>query len=267
MQNLLFGFSKIFVALFLSFQLLQAGEWELVWADEFDQDGLPDSEFWSYAVGGHGWGNKELQYYTEGRLENAFVENGLLTITARKEAFEGNEYTSARMITRGKVDMMYGRIEVRAKLPDGLGTWPAIWMMPSHWSFEDGGWPDIGEIDIMEHVGYEIGVVHASAHSKDYQWQKGTQKTGTISIPDATKAFHTYVLEWSPDYLKAFVDDELFFEYQNEHLGVDKWPYDKPYYLIMNIAVGGAWGAAKGIDPEAFPQKLVVDYARYYKKK
>lgn len=241
--------------------------YQLVWSDEFDYTGLPDSTKWNYAVGGHGWGNNELQYYTDARKENAFVDNGVLTITAIKEKYEGSDYTSARLISRGKGDWQHGRFEIHAKLPDGLGTWSAIWMMPSNWKFGEGVWPDIGEIDIMEHVGYDTGTVHASAHSKEYQWQIGTQKTGIIKIPDATEEFHTYTLEWSKEVLKAFVDDSLFFEYKNEGLGWTKWPYEKPFYLIMNIAVGGAWGAVNGIDEDAFPQAMEVDYVRVYKKK
>lgn len=243
-----------------------ASDWRLVWSDEFDYSGLPDPEKWTYAVGGHGWGNQELQYYTENRLENARVEAGHLVITARREEWEGNRYTSARVISRGRGDFLHGRFEIRAKLPGARGTWPAIWMMPSDWEFGQGGWPDIGEIDIVEHVGTEPGVIHASAHSRDYQWQKGTQKTGTIRVETATTAFHTYSLEWTGDYLRAFVDDVLFFEYENEGLGWTKWPYNKPFYLIMNIAVGGAWGGMEGVAEAAFPQELVIDYVRVYSR-
>lgn len=241
-----------------------ADGWTLVWADEFDGAGLPDSAKWGYAVGGHGWGNQELQYYTRARPENARVENGLLHITARHEAYEGSTFTSARVTTSGKADWQYGRFEIRARLPGARGTWPAVWMMPAGWSFEQGGWPDVGEIDIMEHVGHEVGTVHASAHSRDYQWQKGTQKTGTIEVPDATDAFHTYVLEWTADALRAYVDDRLYFAYENEGEGVSKWPYDKPFYLILNIAVGGAWGGQQGVDTTAFPQTMEIDYVRVY---
>lgn len=241
--------------------------WELVWSDEFEQEGLLDDARWSYAVGGHGWGNQELQYYTEARPENARVENGKLIITAVPEAYEGKPFTSARVTTSGKADWQYGRFEIRARLPGGLGTWPAIWMMPAGWSFEQGGWPDVGEIDIMEHVGHEVGTVHASAHSRDYQWQKGTQKTGTIQVPDATEAFHTYVLEWTAEALRAYVDDEPYFEYINEGEGSSKWPYDKPFYLILNIAVGGAWGGQQGVDTTAFPQSMEVEYVRVYQER
>ncbi len=238
----------------------------LVWSDEFDYSGLPDSSLWLYDTEGNekGWGNNEAQFYTVGLEENARVTDGILKITALRKEAGGKEFTSARLISNA--DWQYGKIEVRAKLPDAVGTWPAIWMMPGGWSFNDGNWPDIGEIDIMEHVGYDPGVVHTSAHSKDYQWQIGTQKTATIRVPDASTAFNSYILEWTPEFLKAFVNDSLFFEYHNEGLGDTKWPYDKPYYLILNVAVGGAWGSVKGIDKEAFPQTMEVDYVRVYKK-
>lgn len=242
-------------------------EYQLVWSDEFDYTGLPDSTKWVYDTEGNsqGWGNNELQHYTHAKKENAWVENGVLHITAIQGSIEGKDYSSARL--NSKSDWLHGKIEVRAKLPEGRGTWPAIWMMPGGWSFEDGDWPNIGEIDIMEHVGHEAGVIHASAHSKDYQWQKGTQQTATIKIADATEKFHSYILEWSEDIMKCYVDDKLYFEYKNEGLGESKWPYTKPFYLILNVAVGGAWGSVKGIDKEAFPQTMEVDFVRVYQKK
>ncbi len=242
-------------------------DYVLVWNDEFDYSGLPDSSKWDYDTEGNdaGWGNNEAQYYTTKRLENARVEDGILNITARKEDYLERKYTSARLIT--KADWQYGRFETRAKLPDGRGTWSAIWMMPGGWSFSDGNWPDIGEFDIMEHVGHDAGLIHASAHSRDYQWQKGTQQTDTVRIEDATSAFHTYTWEWTPDVVRAYVDDQCYFEYKNEGLGETKWPYEKPFYLILNVAVGGAWGSLQGIDDEAFPQTMEVDYVRVYQKK
>lgn len=241
--------------------------YELVWSDEFDYSGLPDSAKWRYDTEGNeaGWGNNEDQWYTAARLENAHVENGVLHVTARREDFEGKKFTSARLISNA--DWKYGRFEIRAKVPEAVGTWPAIWMMPGGWSFNDGGWPGVGEIDIMEHVGFDPGVIHASAHSQDYQWQAGTQKTGTIMVPDAMNEFHVYTLEWSPEALKAYVNDSLFFDYQNEGLGSSKWPYDKPFYLILNVAVGGEWGRVKGIDEDAFPQTMEIDYVRVYQKR
>ena len=239
----------------------------LVWSDEFNYNDLPDPSKWDYDTEGNeaGWGNNEAQYYTDSDKDNAWVDNGSLKITAHQEDFEGKQFTSARLMS--KEDWQYGKIEVSAKLPKGRGTWSAIWAMPGGWTFKDGNWPDIGEIDIMEHVGHDLGVIHASAHSKDYQWQKNTQKTGTVFIPDANEKFHTYILDWSSDVMKAYVDDSLYFEYKNEGLGKSKWPYDKPFYLILNLAVGGAWGSLNGIDSTAFPQTLEVDYVRVYQRK
>jgi len=240
--------------------------YSLVWSEEFDYSGLPDSTKWIYDTEGNDscWGNKEVQHYTVDRKENAIVQDGKLRITALRESMEGKEYTSARLMSNA--DWKYGKIVVSAKLPDGVGTWPAIWMMPGNWTFNDGNWPEVGEIDIMEHVGHDKGVVHASAHTKDYQWKVGTQKTGNITIPEATEKFHEYSLEWTHESLKAFVDDSLYFEYKNKGLGNSKWPFDKPFYLILNLAVGGHWGGAQGINPDAFPQTMEVDYVRVYQK-
>ena len=266
MKRYSFSALLVLMALLLSCMPQNKDEYTLIWSDEFDYSGLPDADKWLYDTSGndHGWGNKELQHYTVARQENAVVSNGVLKITARKEQYEGKDYSSVRLISNA--DWQYGKIEVKAKLPDGRGTWPAIWMMPGGWSFPDGNWPAVGEIDIMEHVGYDMNVIHASAHSKDYQWQAGTQKTGTIVVPGVSENFNTYILEWEPEVIKMSVNDSTYFVYENEGLGVDKWPYDKPYYLIMNVAVGGAWGSVKGIDTTAFPQTMEVDYVRVYKK-
>lgn len=138
-------------------------------------------------------------------------------------------------------------------------------MLPVEWKLGSGHWPDVGEIDIMEHVGHDLGRVHASAHSKDYQWPVGTQKTGTIAVPDATHEFHVYVLEWTANELRAYVDDRLFFQFANEGKGWTTWPYDQEFYLLLNVAVGGAWGGQKGVDDTAFPQRMEIDYVRVFK--
>lgn len=241
-------------------------DWKLVWQDDFDYEGLPDAQKWLYDTAGNiaGWGNNEAQFYTHERIENAFVEDGKLKIVAIHEEMNGKHFTSARLMT--KADWKYGKIEVRAKLPEGIGTWSAIWMMPGGWTFHDGNWPDVGEIDIMEHVGHNLGVIHASAHSRDYQWQKGTQKTGVINVPNVDTEFNNYILEWDEKVMKTYVNDSLYFVYENEGLGKTKWPYDKPFYLILNIAVGGAWGDDQGIDTAAFPQTMEVDYVKVFQK-
>lgn len=240
--------------------------WQLVWSDEFDYNGLPDAKKWGYDVGGGGWGNNELQYYSEKRNDNARVENNRLIIEARRDFYNGKEYSSARLVTKNKGDWTYGRFVIRAKLPSGKGTWPAIWMLPTVWNLGNGGWPDNGEIDIMEHVGYDPGVIHGSTHSNKYVWTKGTQKTATIKIPDAVSAFHNYILEWNQDQIKMFVDDKLYLTVLNENKGWEYWPFFKNFYLILNIAIGGSWGGAQGIDNNIFPQKMEIEFVRVYKK-
>lgn len=241
--------------------------WEMVWADEFDYTGLPDTNAWAYDVGGNGWGNQEKQYYTALRRENARVENGMLIIEARKEPMDTNDYSSARLVTLGKNEWLYGRFEIRAKLPRGIGTWPAIWMLAAKHSYGDSYWPDNGEIDIMEHVGFNQGHIHASTHSLKYYWQVGTQRTATIFASNVSDAFHDYELEWSPEKIQVFMDDSLYFTSLNDGTGWEAWPFDKPFYLILNIAVGGAWGGQKGIDDAIWPQRMEVDYVRVYRKK
>jgi len=240
--------------------------WNIVWSDEFKYTGLPDSTKWTYDVGGHGWGNGEEQYYTSKRLKNARVEDDLLIIEAHKESMQGNDYTSCRLVSTGAGNWTYGRFEVRARLPHGVGTWPAIWMLPTVWNYGNGGWPDNGEIDIMEHVGYNPGVVHGSIHCKSYYHSIGTQKTGTIPVPDAQNAYHVYALEWNADTISVFVDSNKYFTFVNEKLGWEKWPFDKDFHFILNIAVGGGWGGQQGIDDNIFPQQMEVDYVRVYRK-
>ncbi|MDO7850213.1 glycoside hydrolase family 16 protein [Hymenobacter convexus] len=242
---------------------------KLVWSDEFNYTGLPDSTKWTYDVGGSGWGNKEEQYYTRRRLQNARVEGGHLIVEARKEALvAANPYTSARLLSRGPGgSQTYGRIEVRAKIPAGRGTWPAIWMLPDQNTYGNKGWPDNGEIDIMEHVGYDPNVIHATTHCKAYYFRINNQKTGITKLPDATTAFHTYAIEWTPETITADIDGELYFATRNERTGWEAWPWDKPFHLLLNVAVGGEWGGQKGIDEAAFPQQMVVDYVRFYAMK
>lgn len=233
-----------------------------VWADEFDYTGAPDSTRWGYDIGGNGWGNNELQYYTNS-TDNASVANGILTITARKEAKEERKYTSARLVTKNKGDFLYGRFEIRAKLPAGRGTWPAIWMLPTDWEY--GGWPGSGEIDIMEHVGFNPGQIHITTHTKKYYFKINTQKTAIKKIRNATTAFHLYRLDWTPAVIRGYIDDELVFEFRNEGGGYEVWPFDKRFHLLLNIAVGGDWGGQKGVDDTAFPATMEVDYVRVYK--
>ncbi|HNU15657.1 MAG TPA: glycoside hydrolase family 16 protein [Chitinophagaceae bacterium] len=238
--------------------------YQLVWADEFATSGQPDAAKWNYEVGGHGWGNQELQFYTDRRTENARVENGYLIIEARKENWQGMNYTSARLVTKGKAEWQYGRIEVKAKIPSGRGTWPAIWMLGATTPLN---WPDDGEIDIMEHVGFNQGTVHASIHCKKYYHSIGTQKTATIPVPDCSDSFHVYATEWDKDSVRVSVDGNTYFRFANEHTGYEAWPFDNKMFLLLNIAVGGAWGGQQGVDDSIFPKKMEIDYVRVYQKK
>ena len=240
---------------------------KLVWSDEFNYNGLPDSTKWGYDIGkgcpqNCGWGNNEQQYYTANRLENARIEKGKLIIEARKEIFSEAGYTSARMVTKNKGDWKYGRIETRAKLPKGRGMWPAIWMLPTKWEY--GGWPTSGEIDIMENVGYLPDSLYGTVHTGAYNGMKGTQKSKGVLRKDLSKAFHIYSIEWTPKSISFFIDNEKYNVFVNEQTGVQAWPFDKEFHLLLNIAVGGNWGGTFGVDDTTFPQKMLVDYVRVY---
>jgi beta-glucanase (GH16 family) len=235
-----------------------------VWQDEFSNVGLPDSTKWDYDLGGSGWGNRELEYYTKS-LKNAHVENGILSIEAIKERTGGLDYSSARLVTRKKGDFLYGRFDIRAKLPRGTGTWPAIWMLATSQTYGTQYWPDNGEIDIMEHVGFDPNVIHASMHTKSFNFIINTQKTSVVTIPTAMTEFHVYSIEWYPDRLRYLVDDVVYLEVPNQaSWGWDKWPFDQKFHLLLNVAVGGDWGGQKGVDDTIFPQKMEVDYVRVY---
>jgi beta-glucanase (GH16 family) len=189
---------------------------KLVWADEFNKPGMPDTLKWSYDTGrgcpqNCGWGNNELQYYTVGRKENARIEKGKLIIEAKKESFEDAKYTSARLVSKKKGDWKYGRIEVRAKLPAGTGMWPAIWMLPTNWEY--GGWPRSGEIDIMENVGYWPDSSLSTIHTGAYNGMIGTQKTNGKKITDLSTAFHVYSIEWTADMITFLIDHKKFYEF------------------------------------------------------
>ena len=244
--------------------------YRLVWADEFDADGLPDPGRWSYDTMSNqsGWANEERQYYAAARRENSRVANGVLIIEARHEptrAFKdsgGQKYTSARLVTSGHQSWTYGFFEIRAKLPCGRGTWPAIWMLADAPVIN---WPDIGEIDIMEQVGFDPGVVYGTIHTKAYNHVIHTARGDEVKIADACAAFHRYQLTWTPDRITIGADDHPYFQFDREaDGGHDVWPFDAPQYLILNVAVGGTWGGKKGIDDAIFPVRMEVDYVRVY---
>jgi len=232
-----------------------------VWSDEFTIDGSPDATKWGYDIGGNGWGNNELQYYTNGL--NANINNGILKITAKKESYSGNGYTSARMITKNKGDWLYGRFEIKAKLPKGRGTWPALWTLPTDWVY--GNWPNSGEIDIMEHVGYDQNRVHITVHTKAFNHTLGTQIGANKIVATASDEFHRYRIDWASYGIRGYIDDEKIFEFMNQGAGPDYWPFDKRFHILMNIAVGGSWGGVMGVDDTIFPATMEVDYVRVYK--
>ena len=241
----------------------KAGEWKLVWSDEFNYTGSPDETKWAYDTGSNnGWGNNELQYYTYKHGENARVENDKLIIEARKETIDSFKYTSARLLTKGKAAWQYGKIEVKAKIPAGRGSWPAIWTLAENIK----RWPDDGEIDIMEHVGFKQGVVHGTIHCKKYNHLLGTQRSDTALVPDCSTAFHVYSMEWDSLTVNVAVDGRTYFSFANENKGYEYWPFDNKMFLILNIAIGGNWGGQQGIDNTIFPIRMEVDYVRVYQK-
>jgi len=235
-----------------------------VWQDEFDDPGKPDTKKWSYDLGGDGWGNHELENYTE-NPENARVENGKLIIEARKENSGNQQYSSARLVTKGKGDFLYGKIEIRARLPKGRGTWPAIWMLNSEKNYGNKGWPDNGEIDIMEHVGFDQNRIHGNIHTKAFNHVLKTNKGGDTLVTDVSEQFHVYTCTWTPSYISIVMDGHEYFKFNKESAySWEQWPFDKSFHLILNMAVGGDWGGQKGVDDTIFPQKMEVDYVRVY---
>lgn len=242
-------------------------EWVLVWSDNFDYSGLVDSTKWSYDTRGneYSWGNSEQQHYTHSDSANAYVSNGLLRIVARLDSLGGKRYTSARLITKGKGDWLYGKFVIRAKLPNGVGSWSAIWMLPTDWEY--GPWPNSGEIDIMENVGYAADTVLATAHTKLFNHVLNTQVSGQIFVERPYHEFHVYSLEWEPGEWRAYVDDIHYYTHTNDGSGFGAWPFDKRFHLILNLAVGGSLGGKHGIDNSAFPMVMEVDYVKVYQKK
>lgn len=235
----------------------------LVFTSEFDYEGPIDSSKWSYDTGGHGWGNNELQYYTD-RPENAWVSEGTLKIRAWREDFSGNRFTSAKLVSKGHGDWVFGRMEVRARLPVGRGSWSAIWMLPTETAY--GGWPKGGEIDIMEHVGHDSNRVHGTVHTEDLNHMKNTQVGATLVT--TVSDWHTYAVEWNAAEIAFYVDGDEYFRFKNDKAGRwQTWPFDHPFHLVLNVAVGGDWGGKNGVDEDAFTgagQIMEVSWVRVY---
>jgi beta-glucanase (GH16 family) len=236
----------------------------LVWHDEFNTNGkatLPNTAEWFYETGSHGWGNHELENYipaVRGNDTCASVYDGTLKIVAKKSQ---NEVLSVRMNTHKS--WLYGYFEARLKLPSGKGTWPAFWMMPKTFNT----WPDDGEIDIMEEVGFRPNWISSSIHCKAYYHSIGTQKTAEKYVATAESDFHVYAVEWTPDYIRGFVDGEKYFEFLNDQQGnKNTWPFYTPFYLKLNLAWGGDWGGAQGVDENALPATYEIDYVRVFQK-
>lgn len=246
------------------------GAWQPVWCDEFEYTGLPNPELWNYDIGGGGWGNNELQYYRFENEDNAYVDDGVLRIRTLSETFGGRDVTSARLITAHTGDWLYGKIQVRAIVPAGLGTWPAIWMLPTDWKY--GGWPVSGEIDIMEYVGYQPGVIHGTIHTGKYNHMNGTQQGFSINVPTAEEQFHVYELEWEVGVIRLYVDGQQYAEFDYDpvrNTEVDShqaWPFDQRFHLLINTAFGGNWGGAMGTDDSILPVDFIIDYVRVYQK-
>ncbi|MDR0401141.1 MAG: glycoside hydrolase family 16 protein [Treponema sp.] len=234
---------------------------KLVWADEFNGGGAPDPDKWDFDLGGRGWGNNEIQHYTDSR-SNSYVRGGSLHIAARNE---NGRWTSARLKTKGKADWTYGYFEIRAKLPAGTGTWPAIWMLPSADAY--GPWPNSGEIDIMEHVGFDPNRIHTTAHTGAFNHRINTQKTKSAPIEKAAERFHIYGMTWDKDRIQWSIDGEPFFQFEPTGKNPAEWPFDKPFHLVLNVAIGGSWGGQHGVDPALREAVMEIDYVRVYQSK
>jgi licheninase len=242
----------------------------LLWSDEFDGAVLDRSK-WSFDTSRNklGWYNGELQYYAADRPENLRLDNGRLIIELRKDPQQirklpdwgKQKYSSAKIVTKDKAAFRYGFIEMSAKLPCARGTWPAFWMMPQGGS----KWPDDGEIDILEQVGSQPNVAHATLHTALFNHTRHNGRGAELPVATACTDFHRYQLAWTPDAITIGVDDRGYMRVKNDQAGGrGAWPFDSPFYLILNLAMGGAWAAAKGIDDAALPQRFEVDYVRVW---
>ena len=236
---------------------------QLVWSDEFNADGAPDSSKWNFEIGNGcpdlcGWGNGESQYYTD-REDNVIIENGILKITAKKESYQGFNYTSTRMTTQHKYHLTYGNIDGRANIPKGAGKWPEIWLLGAN--IDTVGWPTCGEIDIMEHWGHEPTKVSSATHTPSCSGGCANTTVGNVTVGDYATEFHLYGLEWTENKLRFFLDDTFLYEYDPAVKDSSTWPFNNPHFFILNIAMGGNWFS---IDPNFSESTMEIDYVRVY---
>ena len=255
-------FLLVLTSLFLFSLACNQIQYELIWSDEFNGNSI-DSTNWKINRGNGcpslcGFGNNELQTYTD-QNNNVRVEDGKLIIEAH--ANDSLQYTSAKIQTLKS--WKYGTVEVRAKLPKGRGTWPAIWMLPKDRKY--GGWPKSGEIDIMEHVGYDQDKIHGTVHTESFNHMLGTQKGKFTEMENVSNTFHTYSIQWTEEDISFYIDSVEYNHFKNSGNGAEEWPFDNPFYLILNIAVGGNWGGKNGVDATIWPQRMEIDYVRVYK--
>lgn len=243
-------------------QRYTAADWRLIWSDEFDRPGAPDPAKWGYEHGRIR--NGEAQFYTRDRRENARVEGGHLVISARREPWEGAAITSASVISQGKFSFQYGKLEIRAQIPTGRGAWPALWLLGDNW--QQAGWPRCGEIDLMENVGYDPDRVHFTVHTQAFNHTKNTGVGRAITLTRPYADFHVYGLIWTAERIEFFCDGRKVHEFRNDGAGVDHWPFDQRFFLLMNLAIGGAWGGQKGIDEAIFPLEYRIDYVRVWQR-
>jgi len=241
----------------------QSNKYKLVWNDEFTTTGYPDTNKWKYEEGLIR--NQELQYYTKARKENIDIENGNLVITALKENYEGAKYTSASIRTKNKFNFRYGKVEIRAKFPSAIGTWPALWLLGMNENNKV-NWPLSGEIDMLENVGWEPDTIHFNVHTKAYHHLLKTNKGKKLFVKNGHLDFHVYGLEWTKEKVDFYFDHKKVFTFKNEHTGMETWPFDNYMFIIMNLSIGGFWGGIKGVDDSKFPHQFMIDYVRVWQK-
>ena len=236
--------------------------YKLVFEDTFNQNGRPREDLWNIEVAGHGFGNDEAQFYTD-RLKNVFVKDGVLHLVAHKENYLHRHYTSAKLTTKNKKHIRYGRVEVMAKIPKGFGTWPAIWFLGTN--MDQVGWPTCGEIDLMEHVGKNPEHIHFSLHSRTNHHLIGNQPTLALDVPGILDGYHEFAMDWTEQFFIFYIDKKEIVRFNKaDYIAKAEWPFDHPFYLILNLAIGGTWGGP--IDDSIFPVTFSFKYVKVYER-